>query len=124
MYHCTHKHSLYVHYYIQRISHHDFEYNFSSDDRIPSREELDVALLKARQDTVIKDMAGQHNIPQFTTVAPAQLPLLAKLAVATSSGRVRILVAHVSTQLIPYSFPPSGAPAQLPLLAKLAVAMW
>ena len=66
------------------------------DDRIPSREELDIALLKARQDTVIKDMAGQHNIPQFTTVAPAQLPLLAKLAVATSSGRVKIIVAHVS----------------------------
>ncbi|XP_072169891.1 GREB1-like protein [Diadema setosum] len=62
----------------------------------PRKEELDAAMLKARQDTSIKDLAGQHNIPQFTTVAPAQLPLLAKLAVASSNGRVKIFIAQNS----------------------------
>ncbi|XP_033645138.1 GREB1-like protein isoform X1 [Asterias rubens] len=72
------------------------QYFVQLGDRLPNKEELDSALLKARQDTIIKDQGGQHNIPQFTTVAPAQLPMLAKLAVATSEGRVKIIIAQGS----------------------------
>nr|XP_054772860.1 GREB1-like protein [Lytechinus pictus] len=68
----------------------------SLGDDAPTKGELDAAMLRARQDTSIKDLAGQHNIPQFTTVAPAQLPLLAKLAVASSNGRVKILISQNS----------------------------
>ncbi|XP_041483730.1 GREB1-like protein isoform X2 [Lytechinus variegatus] len=72
------------------------QYIVQLGDDAPTKGELDAAMLRARQDTSIKDLAGQHNIPQFTTVAPAQLPLLAKLAVASSNGRVKILISQNS----------------------------
>ncbi|XP_030839073.1 GREB1-like protein isoform X3 [Strongylocentrotus purpuratus] len=72
------------------------QYIVQLGDEAPTKGELDAAMLRARQDTSIKDHPGQHNIPQFTTVAPAQLPLLAKLAVASSNGRVKILIAQAS----------------------------
>ncbi|XP_071964717.1 GREB1-like protein [Antedon mediterranea] len=70
------------------------QYLVQLGDEPLSCEEFELALLKARQETVIKDLNNQHNIPQFTTVAPLQLPLLAKLAVTGSSGRVAVHVAQ------------------------------
>ncbi|XP_033120964.1 GREB1-like protein [Anneissia japonica] len=70
------------------------QYLVQLGEEAPSCEEFELALLRARQETVIKDLNNQHNMPQFTTVAPLQLPLLAKLAVTGSSGRVSVHVAQ------------------------------
>ncbi|XP_077991661.1 GREB1-like protein [Glandiceps talaboti] len=64
--------------------------------RVPSREELDAAFLKARQETGPRDRAMQPQAPQFVTVAPAQLPWLTKMAASTSHGRVKVIVPQVS----------------------------
>ncbi|XP_070556492.1 GREB1-like protein [Ptychodera flava] len=64
--------------------------------RVPSREELDAAFLKARLESVVKDRPMQQTPPAFVTVAPAQLPWLARMSASTSRGRVKVIVPQVS----------------------------
>ncbi|XP_077867862.1 GREB1-like protein [Saccoglossus kowalevskii] len=64
--------------------------------RVPTREELDASFLKARLESCPKDRSVQTQPPQFVTVAPAQLPWLARMVASTSNGRVKVIVPQVS----------------------------
>ncbi|XP_078613198.1 GREB1-like protein isoform X2 [Branchiostoma floridae x Branchiostoma japonicum] len=65
------------------------------NEKVPLREEFDAILLQARQESAIKDKNMQQHA-QFLSVAPAQLPWLAKVAASASNGLVRIVNAQAS----------------------------
>lgn len=67
---------------------------FDSGSRIPSREEFDLTLLRARQDTKVSSSSDGQSL---SVVAPAQLPFLAKLCISSCSGLATILLAQVNT---------------------------
>ncbi|PIK48196.1 putative GREB1-like protein isoform X2 [Apostichopus japonicus] len=67
------------------------KYLLQLGSRIPSREEFDLTLLRARQDTKVSSSSDGQSL---SVVAPAQLPFLAKLCISSCSGLATILLAQ------------------------------